>query len=650
MIIMKLRKGLQGPIGKGILIALFVTMFGGLGFSGVIMRFVGGGVEGVARVNGYNISNGKFQRATEDADHQIRMIRSKYGESADLVMQINGVSSNPQQTALSNVIQNALLDESADKMGLYLGAEYLESHLGNPQFILNRIGHKLPHYVFDQKYGMNAEALMQFLKTPQMRGVEDSLGGDLRREFGLIMIQSGFYLPQFMLKAVYKEAHTAKKFSVQTFSLSSFLQKEKAKGIADEKLEAYYKKHNQVYAIPEKRSGNTWTFSADTYGIKITEKEIEKSYADHKRTRYVEAPAQFKVREIVFNKLKDKGVVALKEEAEKIYEEVEKTPKKFAEIAKKVSQSATASKGGLVEFFKRGTKDKAYEKAVVRLKKDEAISPVTQMADGSFVIIQRVARKEATYKALGQVKENIVKSLKEQKFRTRFSKEADRVVKSSDKALLEKFIKEHGGKKDTVGPTERSGEGFGRRLFILKKDGQSMSFLQDGKGTILTLTKKEAKKFPALSKVKDQVKEDYFEKKATDALKSQMENARSKAIASGNLVPFEGGKISSTGLIQPTNTEKIKELTNKGYPHGFMSLDWEGAVVSSLNKDGAVVIRLDEVEEIDKTLYAAAKRKLHKDAFKRFGQGFATSYIASLYRNATIKVNDQLAQLKEVQL
>lgn len=651
MIIMKLRKGIQGPIGKAMLIALFVAMFGGLGFSGIIMRFFGGGVEGIAKVNGYNISNGKFQRATVDADHQVAMIRQQYGQSADLLMQINNISSNSQETALRNVVRDTLIDEVADKMGLYLAPEYLEARLGDPQFIFSKIGHRLPHYVFDQKYGINAEALMQVLKTPHMRGVEEKLANDLRRNFAILMAKSTFYLPQFMIQAAYREAHTAKKFSVQTFSFSSVLQKEKSKGVTDAQLETFYKKNNQQYVIPEKRSGQMWTFTADTYGIKITEKEIEKSYADHKRTRYIETPAQFKVREIVFNKLKDKGIVALKEEANKAYERLKEEPKKFAEIAKEVSQAATASKGGLVEFFKRGTKDKAYEKAVVRLKQDGDISPVIQMADGSFAIVQRVARKEATYKPFTQVKENIIKSLREQKFRTRFSKEADSAVKSDDKGLLQGFIKEHDGKKGAVGPVERSSDGFGRRLFILKKDGQSMAFLQDGKGTVLTLEKKEAKKFPKLEDIKDKVKEDYFEKKAADSLKLQMDKARSKAIASGKLIPIDGSKISSTSLLQPTDTEKIKNLTSQqGYPHGFMSLDWEGAVLSSLNKDGAVVIRLDEVEKIDSTLYAAEKRKLHKEAFKRFGQGFEASYIASLYRNATIKVNDQLAQLKEVQL
>lgn len=654
MIIMKLRKGIQGPIGKGLLLALFVALFGGLGFSRIIMRFLGGGIEGIAQVNGYEISNGKFQRATQEAEQKIAMIRQQYGQNADLLMELNGLSSNPQETALKNVIKNTLLDEAADKMGLYLAPEYLETRLGDPQFILNKIGYMLPHYVFDEKFGVNTEALMQVLKTPQMRGVEEKLADDLRRSFALMMVKSTFYLPQFMLKAIYREAHTAKKFSFQTFKLSDFLQKEKAKDVTDEQLKEFYDNQNkksQEYWIPEKRSGSSFTFTADTYGVKITEKEIEKYYNDHKRSRYIETQTQFKVREIVFNKLKDQGIAALKDLAEKAYQRVIEDPKKFEEIAKEMSQTDSASKGGLVDFFKRGTKDKAYEKAVVRLKVDGDISPVTQMADGSFVIVQRIARKEATYKPLAQVKESIVKSLKDQKFRMHFSKEADRALKSNDKEILDNFIKEHNGKKENVGPMERSNDGFGRRLFILKKDGQSMAFIQDNKGIILTLEKKEAKQLPDFNKVKEAVKKDYFEQKATKMLESQMKKAREQAIATGKLVAVEEGKISSTAFLQPTEKDKINNfIEGQGFPYGFMSLDWEGAVMSSLNKTGAVVVRLDEVEKIDATLYAAEKQKLNKEAFKRFGQGFEAAYIASLYRNATIKINDQLAQLKEMQL
>ncbi|MFT6765343.1 MAG: hypothetical protein ACJAZS_000219 [Alteromonas naphthalenivorans] len=654
MIIMKLRKGLQGKFGKGILIGLFIALTGGIGISSLLMRFLGNGMDGIAKINGYDVSQGKFQRATIDADRQIAMIRQQYGQSADILLQLNGMSSNPQEAALKNVVKEALIDEAADKMGLYLAPEYLDARLGDPQFIFNKIGHQLPHYVFDQKYGINAEALMQVLKTPQMRGVEDKLINDLRRDFTLMMIKTCFYMPQFMIQASYKEAHTSKKFSIQTFTLSSVLQKEKAKGVSEAQLNVFYEKENkknQRYLIPEKRSGVTWTFAPDTYGIKITEKEIEKYYTDHKRNKYVEAPAQFKVREIVFNKLKDQGVSALKDLAESVHKRVVEAPKKFAEIAKEVSQTTTASKGGLVEFFKRGTKDKSYEKAVVRLKTDGDVSAVTQMADGSFVILQRVARKEASYKSLAHVKDAIIKSLKDQKFRTRFSKEADRAVKSNDKELLASFIKEHNGKKESVAAVERADQGFGRRLFILKKDGQSMSFVQDGKGMILQLDKKIAKKLPKLESLKDTVKEDYFEQKATSLLEDQMKKARAQGLSSGKLVKVDGSTISSTGFLQATDTQKIKDLIDKqGYPHGFMNLDWEGAVMSSLNKDGAIVLKLDETEKINDTLYKAQKQKLHKEAFKRFGQGFDASYIASLYRNATIKVNDELAQLKDVLL
>lgn len=654
MIIIKLRKGIQGPLGKGILIGLFVALFGGIGLANLVVRLVGGGIDGVARINGFDVSTNRFQRATIDADRQLSMIRQQYGKSADVIMKIQNISANPQETALRGIIQDELVDQVANKMNIHLSPEYLQIRLGDPKFILNKIGHLLPSYVFDQKFGVNAQALKQFLQAPQMRGLERQLEGELRREFALYMIQSGFYMPEFMVQSAYKEGHLAKKFSVQTFSFETFFNKEKSKGVTNEQLKSFYDEQNRIaqrYLIPEKRTGIRWVFSSNSYGIKITEKDIEKYYRDFKRTRYIDTPTQFKVREIVFNKLKEQGVVALKEEAEKVHQRVTADPTKFAEIAKEVSQNQdTVSKGGLVDYFKRGTKDKGYEKAVIRLKANNDISPVTQLADGGFVILQRLDRKEATYQPMAKVKDAIIKSLTEQKFRIDFGREADRIVKQGNKETLDAFIKSHGGKKEEIGPLDKSEETLGKRLFLLKKPGQSMAFTFEGKGNILILDKKIPKKLPALSSIKDRVEQDYFEKKGAKNLELQMEKARKKALSDGKLVEVEGGKISSTSLIKADDSEKIQKLSKQGYPQGFINLDWEGAVLSSLNADGAVVLRLDEIEKIDTKLYEEQKGKLYKRAFDRIHQRFASSYIASLYRNATIKVNDQLSQLKDIHL
>jgi hypothetical protein len=646
---MKMRKGIQGPIGKGILFALFITLFGGLGFSRIIMRFFGG-MEGVALVNKKEVSMSLYNNQVVQADQRISMIRQSYGPSADVMMKLQGISTDPQKNALNNVIHHELVNQVADKMNIHLAPEYLEERLGNPQFVFEKIGHLLPSYVFDQKHGINAHALMEFLKTPQMRGVEKNLEIELRRQFALLVLQSSFYVPNFMIKASYKEAQLAKRFSVQTFSFDSFLKKAETEGVSDQELKSFYDQENkatQRYWIPEKRVGEKWAFSAENYGITVTDSEVNKYYNDHKRLRYIETPAQFKVREIVFNEVKEKGITFLKEEAEKIHEIVKAAPDTFGAVAKETSQSETASAEGIVDFFKRGTKEKAYEKATIRLKADGDISPVTQLEDGSFVILQRVARKEATYKPLAQVRSAIIKSLTEQKFRLLFSKEADRAIKSKDKSILDKFIASHGGKKEQVGPLLRSDEPFGKRLFSLKKVGQAASFVLEGTATLLIYKEKINKKLPYLESIKKQVTADYYEKKATKALEERIKIARQKALEAEKLIPSEEAKISSTGFIKVDDEEKIKALTAKGYPLDFMGLDWEGAVISSLNKDGGVVIKLEEIEKVDEKLYKEEKQKLYKQVFNRIHKRFAASFIASLYRNATIKINDQLAQLKD---
>ena len=72
------------------------------------------------------------------------MICRQYGAQVDLFMQLYGMSNNPQETALQQVIYNALLDQVAQKMHINLAQEYLEVRLSNPQFIVSRIGHLLP--------------------------------------------------------------------------------------------------------------------------------------------------------------------------------------------------------------------------------------------------------------------------------------------------------------------------------------------------------------------------------------------------------------------------------------------------------------------------------------------------------------------------
>lgn len=647
MIIMKMRDIIKGRFGQVLLIGLFVTMFGGLGITRFAMKFFGD-IEGIVSVNGQEVSVHTFNYALQESEQKINMIRRQYGAQADLFMQLYGMSNNPQETALQQVIYNALLDQVAQKMHINLAQEYLEVRLSNPQFIVSRIGHLLPSYIFDQKFGINGQALMEFLKTPEMRFAQKELSRELRNQFALLMIQSGFYLPEFLTQALFEDTKMEKKFAYQVFSLDNFVRDARTEKITDDELKAFYDAQNQAsqkYWSPETRQGSEWTFTPEGYGIEVSEKEIQSYYDAQKRTRYVDVPAQFKVREIVFNKIKEQGINFLKEEAEKVREKAVQAPDTFADLAQQYSQASTAKLGGLVDFFKRGTKEKAYEKAVVRLKENGEISPVVQLEDGSSVILQRVDRKEATFKSLAQVKDAIVKTLTAQKFRIAFTKEAQQTLNKEDKQMLDEFIKDHKGVYKEIKPIEKSDDIITKRLFSLKKDGQSVAFIHDGIGSIIQLEKKHSKKIEKLNTIRDRVADDYYHQKAQKTLDQVVEEARVYAFKHKQL-DANKEKISSTDFITAQDDAKIKERTSQGFPHGFIHMTIQGAVEVAQSKDKTTLVLLSELKKSDKEIEKDKKNDWYKNEFSRFHQLFSGSFIASLYRNGTIKVNDQMNQGK----
>ena len=125
------------------------------------------------------------------------------------------------------------------------------------------------------------------------------------------------------------------------------------------------------------------------------------------------------------------------------------------------------------------------------------------------------------------------------------------------------------------------------------------------------------------------------------------------AIPSNTTVRIETDRTVYT-LLSPlvVEGEGVVDLGIKVKKAAFsnlrMGLDLEGGTISNLNNTGALVVRLDEIEKIDQKLYEEQKRKFYSDAFRRIHQYFASSYVASLFRNATIKINEQLSHLKDL--
>ena len=60
-----------------------------------------------------------------------------------------------------------------------------------------------------------------------------------------------------------------------------------------------------------------------------------------------------------------------------------------------------------------------------------------------------------------------------------------------------------------------------------------------------------------------------------------------------------------------------------------------------------IVIRLDEIEKIDENDFKERKPEILKMVFERNNAVFSQAFIASLFRTATIKVNDSISRVKD---
>lgn len=654
-IIISLRKVIKGTAGRIFMGFLFLAMFGGLGLSRVLLKYLGGGsIEGIAEVNGVEVSRQLFQKTVAQEDRKLSHIRQQYGKNADLYMRMAGINSDPQINALNTLIHAEIMEQFAQGLSVHIAHGYLEARLADPRFLLEEAGELLPQEVFTKQGSLDTFAALEYLKgTGQMPVLEKVMKEKLTKQFAILMLQSGFFVPSYDIRQIYIERKLAKKFSYQTFSFDVFFATEKTKGATDEKLKAFYNEQNKLsrrYWTSEKRDASIWTFVPTEYGITVEESEMDAFYQKNRSTRFIKDPVQIQVREIVLNDVENKGLKALAQQATEIHTQLAQDPTQFEKLAKEHSMNKkTASQGGLGEFFKRGTHEKEYEKAAFKLKQDGEVSPVVPVEKG-FVIVQRVARKDASFQSFENVKEDIRKILLEQKFKTEFTKLASQLSRQEKPhEARDAFTASHNGTKTTMRQVKRETEDqLEQRLFALRNEGDFTTFISNGKGIILQLDGKTKSEQAPFDTVKAAVANDFYEDQATKALEAAVKQAKATVLKTGSLAPVDGGKISSTVFIKMDDEKEIKALADAGFPQESMELDWKGAVLATFSPKNGIVVRLDDIEEAQEDDFTEKRPELLRAIFERSNSVFTHAFIASLFRTATIKVDDSISRVKDL--
>ncbi len=616
-----------------------------VGLMPIFLRETTGGGPWAIKVNNKEISYQEFIREVTDQRDRLALFRAEYGQIADLLLQSMGISTDPKTLTFNQLVKEELLNQFAQHLGLYLHPDYIMQKMNDQQFVQQYLAHIIPPYLFDNTGIINRQAVGIHLKRQGMSSsmFERTVERALTHQFVMELMKATLYVPIFDIKQQYIKDNASKKFSLLFFSFADFLKKEKEKKVTDELLKAFFDKQNRrfrQYWVPEKRSGIRWKFEPHSYAIVVTQKEINAYYEDNKTKKFVGEPTKVQVRQIV---IKDPAnTVSLAT----IRQELLKNPAAFADKAKELSQdSESAKNGGLLEPFSRGQKEQAFERAAFLLKNDNAISQIIKTSEGE-VLLQRVEKIGQTYKPLARVEDEIRKTLIEQKFKEEFAQDMKQVIENKDKCeqLLKELVAKKGGKPDKITPIAKSDTKLVQTLFKLEKDSIAF-YVKDNVGVAVKLTAVSKQYLPSLESIKSVVVDDFYQEGASDGLKRALKKAKQAAkTKSFNQLQEEFGlNREETAWIKPQNTESKRMLKKQGLPVAkMMKLDSVGMVLDEQTDRDGYLVRLDEIripeivsgdEQWDK-----AKNKIDQRRTNLYSEAF----VASLFRNATIKTNESI--------
>lgn len=641
MAIIKIREFIQKPIVKNTFIGFIFLAFIGTAVFSLGYSLLFGDKNDYAWVNGKGISRKLFYDQTKKQKEVIDNLYRRYGQQAELIMNMYGMDSNPEEAAKKFLIQKELFNQAIDAFPVYVSQEFIQTRLQDPYFLYQKKKHLMPSNILNSQGRIDHAVFQQFLATQDSAALEKELEDDIQASIAQSLITGAAYVPEFLIKEGYALQNTGKKFSIATYSLDKFLKEEQEKEISEKEVTEYYEKNKKQYYTAARRSGTKWVFEASDFDITISEKEIKDFYNKVKFSRFIEAPAQVKVKKIAFTNLKEKGLVQLKEEATKVREEALKKDSDFSALAKKHSTDASAKNGGVINFFKRGTHDKVFEQASFRLKKDNDISPLIETKEGYF-FVQRVARKEATFKSLESVKKEIISILTNKKFATEFSRKAYNITRiKGDNATeqFDAFIKKNNGKVEIVNPLAKGENATAEKLFSLKRSGDKLAYIAEGKGIILELKDVIKAVLPPVDMLSSYIKKDIQKERAYKALANHLKDEKAKAIKNNKLTAGAYGKVKTTGYLKASDQKEYQKLAEEGLPREIASLSKKGTVVVHGASDKGFLIMLDDLEKVDTKKYNDKHNELKISLLNQYKEILMGSFIASLYKNAKIEVN-----------
>ncbi len=366
--------------------------------------------ETVAVVAGQQIGQLEWEAAIKDDTDRIRQnsptIDPKIFDSADF-----------RYAALERLVRQRVLATAATQLHLNVSDQRLASELmQNPALAALR---KTDGSIDEIRY---KELLAPQGLTPQ--GFEARVRSDLSVQQVVASLSKSGMLPA-SLADVALNAY----FERREIQLLNYLPSEFAKQINpnDAEVEKFYKANTPLFQATEKASIEYVVLDMESLKKTVNPSESEiKAYYDQNASK-LSAPEERKASHILINVAKSANAderQKAKKQAQDLLNQLKKSPASFAELAKKNSQdAASASQGGDLGFFTRGSMVKPFEDAVFAMQPKQ-MSDVVE-SDFGYHIIQLNEIKPSKVKSLIEMRPDIEADLKKQQAQKKYAEAAE---------------------------------------------------------------------------------------------------------------------------------------------------------------------------------------------------------------------------------
>jgi peptidyl-prolyl cis-trans isomerase D len=398
----------NSKIMMGLLFLLIIPSFVMFGIEGY-SRFNDRGVA-VARVDGQKITQAEWDEAHKREVDRIRAqmpnIDPKLLDSADARM-----------GTLERLVAERVMSVAAQKQLLVTSDARLARELQQSPTIAGLRG-------ADGKLDM--ERYRQLVAsqgmTPEM--FENQVRADLSNRQVLSPIQASALATAQQTDAALQAYLQRREIQLRRYAASDFAAKVKP---SNDELNAFYKANAERFRSVESADVEYLVLDVNslTAAIQLPEQDL-KSYYEQNVQR-LSGQEQRRASHVLITAAKDAPEADRKQaraKADALLAQLRKSPKSFADVARKNSQDpGSAAKGGDLEYFGRGAMVKPFEDAVFALKEGE-ISDVVE-SDFGFHIIQLTGIKAPKAPSFESMRPQLETDLRKQQAQRKFAELAD---------------------------------------------------------------------------------------------------------------------------------------------------------------------------------------------------------------------------------